>query len=431
MQKSCWNDIEMPSFPRLEEEIETDVLVIGGGMCGVLTAYFLQWTGVKSCLVEADKIGAGVTGKTTAKITALQGLTYHPMMEKLGREKAELYFRATTEAVERYGCMAKKMDCDFLYKPAYTYAMTNRKQLEDEVRTIRCLGGQSEFVEETELPFQTAGAVKMPKQGQFHPLKFLKEICKELKIYENTRVLKVSGNCAITDSGRIKAKKMIVATHFPFLNLYGGYFMKLYQSRSYVIRLEGGTFPEGMYRDADPNGLSFRSYGKTLLLGGTEHRTGKPTKGWEPLRSFANQYYPLAKENGVWATQDCMSLDGLPYIGKYAGQKPDIYVATGFNKWGMTGAMIAALLLRDMIMERENEYMSLFSPQRSILHKQLLCNGKEAMQGLLSLKTKRCPHLGCALNWNKQEHSWDCPCHGSRFAENGTVIDNPANGDIK
>ncbi len=432
MQNPIWeNDVNMPRFPQLQENIKTDVLVIGGGLCGILTAYFLQWSGVECCLVEANRIGSGVTGRTTAKITALQGLTYHSMKEKLGRERAKLYFEACTSALERYRCMAKNMDCDFIYTPAYTYSKTDRRKLEEEVRTIRCLGGTAEFIEQPGLPFETVGAVKMPMQGQFHPLKFLSEISKNLKIYENTRVIKISGNCAVTETGTITAKKIVVATHFPFLNFYGGYFLKLYQSRSYVIGLEDVPVLDGMYRDENANGLSFRSQGKTLLLGGTEHRTGKPSKGWKPLRDFAAEYYPEAKERYAWATQDCMSLDGLPYIGQYSWRKADLYVATGFNKWGMTASMTAALLLRDMIMERENEFASLFSPQRSILHRQLLCNTREAIQGLLTPTAKRCPHLGCALKWNKQEHSWDCSCHGSRFLENGTLLNNPANGDIK
>ena len=138
-----------------------------------------------------------------------------------------------------------------------------------------------------------------------------------------------------------------------------------------------------------------------------------------------------AKEQYAWAAQDCMSLDGLPYIGRYSRWKKDFYVASGFQKWGMTGSMVSAMILSDMGQEKKNPWSDVFSPQRSIWTPQLLINGWEAAENFLTFSEKRCPHLGCALKWNSAEHTWDCPCHGSRFEEDGTLIDNPATGDIK
>ena len=188
-----------------------------------------------------------------------------------------------------------------------------------------------------------------------------------------------------------------------------------------------------MYLDENKAGLSFRSYNDILLIGGNNRRTGKHSTGWQPINDFAKEYYPDSQLQFEWATQDCMSLDNIPYIGQYSKNTPDLYVATGFNKWGMTSSMVSAMILSDMIQGRNNEFSEVFSPQRSILKPQLFINGFESTVNMLTPTTKRCPHLGCALKWNKHEHTWDCPCHGSRFEENGHIIDNPAmkNKDFK
>ncbi len=186
-----------------------------------------------------------------------------------------------------------------------------------------------------------------------------------------------------------------------------------------------------MYVDENRTGLSFRNYGGLLLLGGRGGRTGKKCGGWEELSRFAREKYPRSKEVCRWAAQDCISLDGIPYIGRYSAGTSDLYTASGFNKWGMTGSALSAMLLSDIITGKKNEYEELFSPSRSILRPQLAVNAFEAASNLLTFSKKRCPHLGCALKWNSAEHSWDCACHGSRFTENGRVIDNPSNGNLR
>ena len=269
-----------------------------------------------------------------------------------------------------------------------------------------------------------------PHQAEFHPLKFLGAIAGKLTIYEHTAVRELIGTRARTDNGSIAAEKIIVTTHFPFLNKHGSYFLKLYQQRSYVLALEGAADVHGMYIDERENGLSFRNSGELLLLGGGGHRTGKQGGCWQELSDFAAKAYPGAREVARWATQDCMTLDGMPYIGRYSARTENLFVATGFGKWGMTTAMAAAGILADLVQGRENPYAGLFSPSRSLLRPQLAINGLEAITNLLTPTTRRCPHLGCALKWNAQEHSWDCPCHGSRFTEEGKLIDNPATGDL-
>jgi len=238
-------------------------------------------------------------------------------------------------------------------------------------------------------------------------------------------------NTAITDHGSITAENIIVATHFPFLNKHGSYFLKLYQQRSYAISLENAPPLSGMYRDEAENGLSFRSHKGSLILGGGSHRTGKESPGWRELEQAAQVYYPAAAITHRWATQDCMTLDSIPYIGRYSAWTHNLYVATGFNKWGMTSSMVSAQLLTDLILGKDNPYAAIFSPSRSILHPQLGINALESTKNLLTPTAPRCPHLGCALKWNPQEHSWDCPCHGSRFTSDGKLIDNPSTGNLK
>ncbi|MBR6335899.1 MAG: FAD-dependent oxidoreductase, partial [Clostridia bacterium] len=303
----------------------------------------------------------------------------------------------------------------------------NKKILEDEMDALHKIGARAEFAPKINLPINTAGAVKFSGQAQFHPIEFLGSICRKLNIYENTFVREMIGNTAVTNHGRIFADTVIATTHFPFINKHGSYFLKLYQHRSYVIALENAGKLDGMYVDESKVGLSFRNYGGYLLLGGGDHRTGHKGGNWDELRRFAQKAYPDAKEGYFWAAQDCMSLDDIPYIGKYSKSTNNFYVASGFNKWGMTGAMTAAMLLNDMVLGKKNEYADVFNPSRSMLKPQLLINGFEATKSLLTISKKRCPHLGCALKWNAAERSWDCPCHGSRFTEEGRVLDNPAN----
>ena len=326
--------------------------------------------------------------------------------------------------------LCRHIDCDFTTQDHFIYSKADRQILEAELAALAAVGCPAKLEPHLPLPFPTVGGIKFPQQAQFHPLKFLASIVGNLNIYENTPVLEWKEQEAVTEHGRIHADSIIVATHFPFLNKHGSYFLKLYQQRSYALSLKNVQSLEGMYLDAQENGLSFRSHQDSLILGGGGHRTGKTGGGWQELAQFVKEHYPQAEITHRWATQDCMTLDGIPYIGQYSARTPNLYVATGFNKWGMTSSMVAAQLLTDLITGKGSPYASLFSPSRSILRLQLGVNSFEAVRNLATPTPKRCPHMGCALKWNPQEHSWDCPCHGSRFTESGKLIDNPATGDI-
>ncbi len=416
-------------FESLPGSCSTDVLIIGGGIAGILCAYKLKNAGVDFILTEAAEICGGITKNTTAKITLGHGLIYDKLIKRFGEDKARLYLEAQIIAEKEYAILCRNIDCDYEVKDSYVYSLDNRGKIQKEVAALNKLGVKAELSDASELPFKVAGAIRVQGQAQLHPLKFLYEIARELSIFENTKVVELKPYSAVTNRGEIRFKRLIIATHFPMLNKHGAYFLKLYQHRSYVLALKGAPFVDGMYVDESDAGLSFRNCGDLLLLGGGGHRTGKQGRCWQELEEFAAKYYRGTKEIGRWATQDCMSLDGVPYIGQYSKSTPDTFVATGFNKWGMTNAMVAADILCDLVQGKHSPYTAVFDPSRTILRSQLAVNAFESAIGILTPTTPRCPHLGCALKYNRAEHTWDCPCHGSRFTESGELIDNPATDD--
>ncbi len=380
-------------------------------------------------LVEARKIGMGITKNTTAKIT-FQNPIYKKLIKNYGVNFTKQYLEANKNAVETYENLCQNIDCDFKKVSSITYSVNDRNKIENELLALQKLGYNADFLETVSIPIKISGAIEFKNQAQFNPLKFLAKISEKLNIYENTFVYKLKGNTAFTESAKIQAKKIIIATHFPFVNSHGSYFLKMYQDRSYVLGIQNAPQPNEMYVDEAQNGISFRNYKDLLLIGGGSHRTGKSGGGYTELREFVKKYYPNSKEKYFWSTQDCMTLDDIPYIGHYSKNTPNWFVATGFNKWGMTSSMISAKILSDIVLDKKNDFSEIFSPSRSILKPQLFTNLGETIINFCTPTVKRCSHLGCALKWNKHEHSWDCPCHGSRFNQDGKIIDNPAKKDI-
>lgn len=426
MKSIWWERASLPNGPTLQSEARTDVLVIGGGISGLLCAYLLTQAGANCLLVEANTLCSGVTGNTTAKITAQHGLCYHRFLRRFGLERTRTLLSAQLEAVEQYRDLCWKLGCPFEAKDSFVYTLQDREAIALELEALDRLGYPAALAEELPLPVPVAGAVRFPNQGQFHPLEFLSAVAKDLTFYEHTPVLRLEGTTAITPQGRIRAEQVIVATHFPFLNRHGGYFLKLYQHRSYVLALEHAPDVNGMYVDDSGKGLSFRNAEGLLLLGGGSHRTGGQGGNWDTLSAFALRHYPQARAVCRWATQDCMSLDQVPYIGRYSRNLPGVFVASGFNKWGMTSSMVAAAVLRDLALGRENPFADAFRPDRTMPLLPLAGNALAAGANLLTPLPRRCPHMGCALRWNEAEHSWDCPCHGSRFTQEGELLSNPA-----
>lgn len=446
--ESIWKtNLEIETRKELQKDIEVQNVVIGAGIAGILIAYFLQKKGQKVIVIEAKAIGSGQTGNTTAKITSQHGLCYEKMMRKMNAEKAREYARANEEAIKSFEQVIKdeNINCQFEKKPAYLYTQSeeNVEVLKKEAAAAAFLGINACYVDGdniTELPFRVKGAVRFENQAQFHPMEFIGHLSKKLEIYENTRVLSVKKHMICTDKGMITAENIIFATHYPMVNIPGFYFLRQHQERSYVVALKERKELSGMYYGIDERGLSLRSLGDILLLGGGGHRTGKcgAGMGYHFLKEKIHSTYPEAEVIAGWSAQDCMPHDGIPFIGNYSAWRPYWYVATGFHKWGMTASMVAAKIISDKICGISVPYEKTFSPQRFFLRAAFVNLMKDVGEsvlglgkGLFSSKERRCTHMGCRLEWNEEENTWECSCHGSGFNEKGELKDNPAKRNLR
>jgi glycine/D-amino acid oxidase-like deaminating enzyme/nitrite reductase/ring-hydroxylating ferredoxin subunit len=479
--ESVWNsEVNFRKREDLSKDIECDILIIGAGMAGLLTAYMLTKRGRDVVVIDAKSTANGVTKNTTAKITCQHDLIYDKLIKEFGEEGARQYAKANELAISKYKEIIdeENIDCDFEHKDAYVYSLDNTASLEDEYNAAKKLGIDAELVYEANLPFKVKGALKFRNQAQFNPLKFLRPISEKLTIYENTAALDITEeNSVVTkDDIKIKANKIVVATHYPFLNTPGYYFMRMHQERSYVLALENAQDVKGMYKgiDKNKNVYSFRNYKNLLIFGGAAQRTGEKGAGgaYDELRKAAKEFYPNAIEKYHWSAQDCMTLDNIPYIGHYSSKTPNIYVETGFKKWGMTSSMVAAMIISDMILEKENDFSEIFSPrrfdmsasmknaandliitaknfigQRIDIPEESLESVQKGQGGIIeyhgqkagvykdndgkvfAISTK-CAHLGCELHWNADELTWDCPCHGSRYDYKGNWIESPTNKSL-
>lgn len=476
--KSVWSESYNIKKRRvLEKDIEIEVAVVGGGIAGLLTAYLLKEKGKKVVVIDRREILQGNTLNTTAKITFQHDLIYDKLIKEYKKEGAQQYLKANQAAIEKYKKIISEnnVDCDFEERDAYVYTFDEVVQMENEYEAAMQLGIEAELVNEIELPFKVAKALKFKKQNQFNPIKFLNFIAKDLKIYENTKAIDITSGVVTTDKGKIKAKHIVVATHFPIINTPGYYFLRMHQDRSYVVAFENAQNIKGMYIDENKNGYSFRSYNDLLLVGGSSKRTGSNEEGgsYDNIIEFTKKFYPDATPKYRWSAQDCMTSDGIPFIGEYSNDMKDVYVATGFNKWGMTSSMVAALIITDKITKTFNDYCDIFSPNRYDVTASIKntlkdvgytaynfiaqrvripteaaediregCGGivtyngetvgvyKDEKGEIYAVSTK-CPHLGCELKWDADELSWDCPCHGSRFDYKGNLLNSPAIKELK
>lgn len=479
-------------FNKLQNDLETDVVIVGAGIVGILTAYQLVSNGVKVALVEASEVMNGTTGYTTAKITAQHGLIYDKLIKSVGEEKAKLYYQANMDGLEFIHSLYKEeeIDCDYEEQDAILYAETEKfeKKINSEFEAYQKLGIPGKLVEKLPLPYPIKNAIIMPNQAQFHPVKFLGHVLnmfvkKGGQVFEQSPVEAIedgdkgSVQVKVNNGHTIDCSKVVIASHYPFYDMQGLYFSRLSPKRSYVVAAEiKEDLPDGMYISADQPTRSIRhtkDRDKTLVLfGGESHKTGQsenPFKHYEALKDFAERYYTVNDLPYRWSAQDLETLDYVPYIGPYSSSKNHIFVATGFGKWGMSNGAVAALILTDLVQGEENPYFDLFTPTRSEKHiqsagkfiKENVNVAKELIKGKLADKDispdelkpdegsivtfngKRagayrdhtgnvcvvdttCTHMGCEVKWNNGERSWDCPCHGSRFAPNGEVIEGPA-----
>ncbi|MGJ7911767.1 FAD-dependent oxidoreductase [Neobacillus sp. LXY-1] len=485
--RTYWREIDLPKFDVLNEDISVDVCVVGAGITGITAAYLLAKEGVKVALLEAGSVLNGTTGHTTAKLTAQHSIIYDELINHFGEDQAKLYYESMMSAiqfVENSG-----VDCDFSKEDAYVYATTEQyvETLKTELEAYQRLGIDG-FLKDT-IPFQhipVKGALVMRNQAQFHPLKFLRSLLDDAvkagcSVYENTVAMNIEDEddspIIETKAGhRVTCKHVIMATHFPFWDKPGLYFARMYAERSYAIGIKTDKeYPGGMYISGDGPTRSIRSTpfedGQLLIIGGENHKTGQGENTithYEALEDFAEEVFGINEYHYRWSAQDLVTLDKVAYIGPITSERENVLIATGYKKWGMTTGILAGHLLTDYVLNRANPYKELYGPSRfhadpdlkSILTANadvakhlingkleffprepedlqvgegsvVMFNGKRAggyrdENGKLYVVDTSCTHLGCECAWNAAEKTWDCPCHGSRYAYSGGVIEGPA-----
>ena len=375
------NDI----FQKLDKDIYTDVCIIGAGIFGLTSAYYLSNSGLKVTVIDKSDIGRKTTGHTTAKITSQHGLFYTYLINTYGEQFAKDYLFANEEAIQNIKNIidTENIKCDFEKQSNFVYT-TNKHEIDNikkEVDCVNCIGFPANFVTKVGLPFEIAGAIQFKNQAQFNPIKYINGLCNCIiknngKIYTNTTVYDVKKDAnnfsTLTVGGTIHSKYVILASHYPFINFPGIYFFKMYQSTSYVIGIDTKkTLFNGMYITASEPTYSFRTANyqgkKILLLGGCGHKTGVPvsySQSYATLENYAKQLYPNCEILFRWDTRDCISLDKIPYIGAFSTSFDNFYVGTGFNKWGMTTSNVAANIISDMILGKQNKYAYVFDSTR-------------------------------------------------------------------
>ncbi|MEK4061262.1 MULTISPECIES: FAD-dependent oxidoreductase [unclassified Paenibacillus] len=491
--QSLWRDsTDLPSFPKLAEDLVTDVAIVGAGITGITAGYLLANAGYKVTLLEAGEIFAGTTGFTSAKISAQHGMIYDDLLKHFGEEQAKLYFQSNSEAMEWIIATAEELNlsCGITREDALLYADNSDdktlKQLEAEFKAYEKLGLPGQWLDNVSLPLMAGGAIKLPGQARFHPLQYLQGLLQVIldkggTVYEHTmigeKVDKDNGLTLYTEGEqlKIKCRHAISASHFPFYDGGALYFSRLHAERSYCLAVQPETdYEGGMYLSAGEPTRSLRAveWGgqRLVIVGGDNHKTGQGicTFGhYENLELFAGELLGIKAIPYRWSAQDLITLDRVPYIGKVSGEE-EIYIATGYRKWGMTSGTLAARMITDQILRKHSPYSELYDPSRfianpsiknfivqntnvakelvagkvEIVHKKtrdlepdegavVFHDGKRVgayrdTDGKLHLVDRTCTHMGCECEWNDGERSWDCPCHGSRYSYEGAVLEGPA-----
>jgi len=440
--RSLWfQDRDRDRRPPLDRDIGVEVAIVGAGIVGLTTALLLEREGVDVAVLEMRHVAAGATGYNTAKLTSLHGLTYSKLAKSIDREKARTYGEANEAGIARVFELADELgiDCDLSRKPNYTYAEdpSDVDKVREEAQLGRELGLPAAYAAELELPFPVAGAVRFEDQAEFHPVKYAEGLAAALRgpVFEDTRVTGIDSGKLHTAAGpRVSARHVVVATHLSFLDR-GLYFARCHPERSYVVAGRVEAPPAGMYLSTESPAHSIRAHGDWLLVGGESHKTGQAdaAERYERLSAWARERFGLEPELR-WATQDQMPVDGVPYVGRHDPLSSNVWVATGFKKWGLAMGTAAAELLAARITGREHPWTALFDPNRIRARAGAPAFAKEnanvayhfVADRVLKRGAPRCTHMGCLLDWNAAEESWDCPCHGSRFAATGEVIEGPA-----
>lgn len=491
---SYWVDsTSLGNFSSLADSVSVDVAIVGAGIAGITAATLLQKAGKTVALIEAQDVGMGASGHTTAKITSLHQLIYAPLIDKIGEDKARLYAESQQAAIKQLATLVtqEQIDCDFERKSAYSFAESeeNLQLIKDEVEAALKFGLPASFVRETSLPFPIAGAVRFDNQAQFHPRKYILSLAKRLPgngsyVFEKTRVQSVEEGSpckVITDRGSLSAKHVIVTTNLPILD-QGLFFAKTYPKSSYLIAapIADSQAPDGMFIGVGEGYRSIRTTpspeGTLLLVGGEGHKTGSVSETEErylKLETYIRDRFGVESVKYRWSSHDMMSMDMLPYIGKLTPLTDSIYVATGFSLWGMSNGTLSGMILSDLVLENDNPWADLYDATRvtPFLSEESVKNNLEVGKhwvgdrlkgeneetltqlangqgklvnvggdkiaayrdedGTLHTCSAVCPHLGCIVNWNTADQSWDCPCHGARFTGDGKLFSGPAVTDLE
>jgi len=487
--RSLWTDGAPTSeYPPLAAGRKADVAVVGGGVTGVTLALLLAERGVDVALLDANRLGCGVTGYTTAKVSSQHGLIYATLREKHGREKTLAYGEANeaglawvAERVERHD-----IECDWRRRPSYAYVLSReqRQQVEREAEVAAELGLPTRLVEDVPLPYPVEAAVRFESQGEFDPYRYTTALAREAEaagvtIAEETRLTGVNGGepCTLaTDHGELQADQVVLATHYPMLDRSLA-FARLYPMRSYCVAARiADEPPEGMFISAEGPTRSLRAVPRggeeLLIVGGEGHKSGEHEDTWGAygrLESFAREHFDVESVDYRWSAQDPTTADGMPYVGQVTPLSKRVWMASGYAKWGFTNGTAAALILADRLLGRENAWAEAFEANRlrprasavelvkenanvgfHFVADRVRCSPQGELEGLakgeggvvrhqgdtvggfrddegeLHAVSLTCTHLYCRLVWNHAERSWDCPCHGSRFAPDGEVLEGPA-----
>lgn len=494
---SYWlSSSNLPTFDSLKNNMTTEIGIVGSGITGITLAYLLSKEGYSVTLIEAHTLVSGTTGNTTAKITTQHGLIYDELIQHYGVETAKLYYEANDRAkqfmidtIEQYDIKDAKLRT--ASSIMYTTEGEHVKKLEKELQAYEQLSIDGSLSSDTELAFGAKEALHLPNQAHFHPVHYLRtliEKCVEqgVSFFENTRAISVdySKNPLIICEGgaHIVCQYVVQASHYPFFDGQQFFPLKMYADRSYALLAKTKKKVENMYINVDIPTRSIRPLSieneNYLIFAGENHRTGDsdvPTdEHFNLLAQFADEQFNIDKIEHMWSAQDYTTIDKIPYVGPVTKEKDNVLVATGYRKWGMTNGTNAALLLRDLIAQKETDFATVFSPQRNAKFdpsvKNLFTFNAEVAKHLVkgkfdSSKDKieqikdgeaaiimhdgnrigvykdhhgktyavdtTCTHLGCEVAWNRAENSWDCPCHGSRFSIEGDVLNGPAVRNLK
>ncbi len=445
-------------FRTLGQSIETDICIIGGGITGMSVAYYLSKEGKKVVVIEKDHIASKTSGGTTGKITSQHHLFYDYLIKSQNKEFAKKYLKANETAIQNIETIIQEenIDCDFERKSAFVWTKEVGKlaMIKTEVDAVKSLGMKAKFTNEIEVLGKIEGAIEFENQAQFHPVKYIHGLAKCIlekggDIYENSKAIayeKSKNGFVVTVEAegkkqRISAQSVVVCTRYPIFNVPGFYFLKMYQELEYGMAIKTDVTLKGMYVSCEVPTISFRSYEEKgenyLLIVGNGHKTGQKTEnnGFQVLENFAETYFPNGEIVYRWNAEDSIGLDKIPYIGEYSEIRENMYVATGFKKWGMTSSNVAANLITDKLMGRKNPYEEIFNSTRleAIKNKEEMKNMlKEVGQSVIMPRMKGekgkkyCAHLGCELTWNEVTKTWDCPCHGSRYERDGHLIEGPS-----